>query len=250
MTRSRRLGLLVAMIASAALPLGCDWHLPGKPIRPEVEKIDSRADFERMYFVNCLGCHGPDGNRGPARPMNDPLYLASIPTATLEAVIRDGHGVLMPGFKKTLSGGLDENQIAALASGMKHFWGDPDKVRAEGELPPYAQPKGSGDASAGATTFATYCGACHGDDGTGLESGAGSVVDNDYLLLVSDQALRSTVMFGRPDLATEAMPDGCPTFRGPYKGQPEGASLSASQINDVTAWLISNRTSIDEEAAR
>ena len=246
----RRPCLLLALVVSMGLPMGCDWQLPGKPIRPQVEKIDSRDDFDRMYFVNCLGCHGPEGKQGPARPLNDPLYLASIPTATLESVIRDGHGLLMPGFKKTLSGGLDENHIAALASGMKHFWGDPEAVRADGDIPSYSQAKGSGDAKAGAGTFATYCGACHGTDGSGLEDGAGSVIDNDYLLLVSDQALRSTVLFGRPDLVTQSMPAGCPSYRGPYKGQPEGASLSASQIDDVTAWLISNRTSVSEEAAR
>jgi mono/diheme cytochrome c family protein len=250
MTQIRRLGLLVALVASVGLPLGCDWHLPGKPIRPAVEKIDSRADFDRMYFVNCLGCHGPEGNRGPARPLNDPLYLASIPMVTLESVIRDGHGLLMPGFKKSLSGGLDEMQIAALASGMKHFWGDPEKVPAAGDLPSYAQAKGSGDVDSGASTFATYCGACHGNDGSGLDEGAGSVVDNDYLLLVSDQALRSTVLFGRPDLGNKTMPGGCPSFLGPYKGQTDDVSLSSSQIDDVTAWLISNRTSISEEAAR
>ena len=44
--------------------------------------------------------------------------------------------------------------------------------------------------------------------------GAGSVVDESYLLLVSDQALRSTVLFGRIDL-------GCPSYLGPYPGQPD-----------------------------
>ena len=226
---------------------GCDWHLPGKPVRPIAEKLDSRADFERLYFVNCLGCHGPDGRTGPARPLNDPLYLASIPTATLEAVIHSGHGPLMPGFGEAPSGGLDEPQIAALAAGMKHFWGDPSID--SGKLPPYAQPAAA-DPAAGQAVFSTVCASCHGADGSGLEGMAGSVVDNDYLLLVSDQALRSTVLFGRTDLMTPKMPGGCPGYRGPFEGQPSDRVLTDREIADVTAWLVSNRSSYAREGAR
>ena len=82
-----------------------------------------------------------------------------------------------------------------------------------------------------------FCGSCHGDDGAGKEGGAGSVVNRFYLDLVSDQALRSTVIFGRTDL-------GCPSFLGPYPGQPDGRGLTSAEIDDVTAWLVSNRVSI------
>jgi cytochrome c oxidase cbb3-type subunit 3/ubiquinol-cytochrome c reductase cytochrome c subunit len=231
----------VVFLVLAGLLGGCDWHLPGKPIRPEPVKVDSRAAFDRLYFVNCLGCHGPEGRDGPARPMNDPLYQALIPVETLEAVIRDGHGLLMPGFEKTLYGGMSEDQIAAMATNMKHIWGDPAK--AGDELPSYAQSPGSGDPAKGRETFATFCGSCHGETGEGKADGAGSVVHVVYLRLVSDQALRSTVICGRLDL-------GCPDFRGPYPGQPEGRGLSQGEIDDVTAWLISNRRTIAEEAAR
>ena len=219
--------------------VGCDWHLPGKPIKPVEPEIGSRAHFERVYFVHCLGCHGPEGRNGPARPLNDPMYLASIPDATFEKVVSDGHGKLMPGFKKTPFSGLTPEEISAFTTSIKTYWGDPKK--AGSDLPPYAQPAGSGNVKTGKTTFATYCGACHGEDGAGKEDGAGSVVNNFYLELVSDQALRSTVIYGRTDL-------GCPTFRGPYPGKPDGAGLSPSDIDDVTAWLVSNRVSISEEA--
>jgi cytochrome c oxidase cbb3-type subunit 3/ubiquinol-cytochrome c reductase cytochrome c subunit len=173
--------------------------------------------------------------------MNDPLYQALISEETLETVIRDGHGLLMPGFEKTLYSGMTDEEIAAMAADMKHYWGDPAK--AGSDLPSYAQSPGSGDPAKGRATFATYCGSCHGDSGEGKADGAGSVVDIMYLRLVSDQALRSTVICGRLDL-------GCPSFRGPYPGQPEGRGLSVGEIDDVTAWLISNRISIAEEAAQ
>ena len=239
---------LVLLFLLPLLLAGCDWHLPGKPIRkeaPDVATAEGRKTlFNRAYFVNCLGCHGPDGRDGAARPMHDPLYLEIVPTATLEAVIRDGHGLLMPGFKKTLYGGMTDKEIAFFVEVMRERWGGTDSEHASGEdLPSYAQPEGAGDPARGGRTFATMCGTCHAPDGTGLPDGAGSVVDPMYLRLVSDQALRSTVIFGRIDL-------GCPNFRGPYPGQPEGGGLSSSEIDDVTAWLISNRLTIEEEAAR
>ena len=78
-------------LAAALLPVlvaGCDWHFPGKPIKTVEPVAGSRAEFDRIYFVNCLGCHGPEGRNGPARPMNDPLYLAVIPDKVFEQVTR------------------------------------------------------------------------------------------------------------------------------------------------------------------
>ena len=49
------------------------------------------------------------------------------------------------------------------------------------------------------------------------------------------------MLFGRTDL-------GCPSSRGPYPGHPEGRGLSAADIDDLTAWLVSNRVSISGEA--
>ena len=229
---------IVGLLAAGALS-GCDWHLPGKPVKPVELEIGTRAHFDRTYFVHCLGCHGPEGRNGPARPLNDPMYLASIPDETFSDVVENGHGLLMPGFKKTPFGGLSSKEIAAFTTSIKTFWGDPAKAGTG--LPPYAQPPGSGDVVAGKATFAMFCGACHGPDGAGKSDGAGSVVNHFYLDLVSDQALRSTVLFGRTDL-------GCPSSRGPYPGHPEGRGLSEADIDDLTAWLVSNRVSISGEA--
>jgi cytochrome c oxidase cbb3-type subunit 3/ubiquinol-cytochrome c reductase cytochrome c subunit len=161
-------------------------------------------------------------------------------------VITQGHGTLMPGFSKTPYGGIEPDGITALAKGMKTFWnGMPGQVQSQGTgtLPTYAYTADAGDASTGAGSFATFCGSCHGSNGTGKEDAAGSVVDESYLLLVSDQALRSTVLFGRIDL-------GCPSYLGPYPGQPKDRSLTLGEIDDITAWLVSQRVSYTREATQ
>jgi len=91
-----------------------------------------------------------------------------------------------------------------------------------------ARESGPGDPARGAAVFRARCAACHGTDGTGGEK-AGSVVDADYLALVTDQALRSAVLFGRPDL-------GMPSWR-----EAEGGPRAPREVSDVVAWLAAQR---------
>ena len=239
-----RLMIIFCLSSLGMFLAGCDFHLPGKPVKQAELDVHSREGFDRLYFVNCLGCHGPEGRQGPARPLNDSLYQAITPIEVLESVTRNGHGSLMPGFAKTPYGGIDDEGIAALAKGMKTYWeGASGQGVPSGTLPGYAYAPEAGDAVAGAASFATFCGDCHGADGTGKSGGAGSVVDESYLLLVSDQALRSTVLFGRIDL-------GCPSYLGPYPEQPEDRALTSKEIDDITAWLVSKRVSYSKEATQ
>jgi hypothetical protein len=55
-------------------------------------------------------------------------------------------------------------------------------------------------------------------------------VDSSYLALVSDQALRTTIIVGIPEL-------GAPDWRGDLPGKP----MSSKEISDVVAWLASQR---------
>ena len=68
-----------------------------------------------------------------------------------------------------------------------------------------------------------------GRDGTGGPSG-GAIVDRAYLALVSDQALRTLVIAGRPDL-------GHPDWRGDGRRAP----MTANQVSDVVAWMVAKR---------
>jgi mono/diheme cytochrome c family protein len=153
----------------------------------------------------------------------------------------------MPAFSKEAGGHLTDQQIELLVTGMRSRWSKPDDFKGA-ELPRYSvneattasRPATEGtrnisagaqqtsDASRGATTYKTYCASCHGTNGDG--GSAGSIVDPNFLNLVSDQGLRTTVVVGRADL-------GKPDWRGNVPGHP----MSAQEIADVVAWLAAQR---------
>ena len=218
-------------VASAMLllTLGCD-DLPGKPLdsaRP-INPIDV-TDFETLWTTHCAGCHGTDGEFAAARPMNDPVYLAVVSNQEMRGVIAHGvDGSAMPGFLATDGLGLSGKQIDLVLEGMRARWADPKAIG--GRRPPSYRATGAGNVAAGAAAFKRACASCHGPSGDGQGGTArGSVVDPAFLALVSDQSLRSTVIFGRRDLG---MPD--------WSDYPTG-SLSPQDIDDLVAWLASHR---------
>src|SRR5213075_3137552 len=107
---------------------------------------------------------------------------------------------------------------------MQSHWSKPDDFKGV-ELPRYsvdekattsgpsaavtnpvaAEASQIGDVTRGAASYKTYCASCHGPNGDG--GSAGSIVDPDFLNLVSDQGLRTTVVVGRADM-------GKPDWRG------------------------------------
>jgi cytochrome c oxidase cbb3-type subunit 3/ubiquinol-cytochrome c reductase cytochrome c subunit len=220
----------LATAALLAVGAGCD-ALPGKPVPDErYVRPDAVKDFASLYGENCSGCHGADGRLGPARPLNDPLYLAfASDTDLIRATSQGVAGTTMPAFAISAGGTLTDQQIADLVREMRTRWARPQEV-AGVTPPPYAA--ALGDAQAGAATYAASCASCHGKDGAGVAGKAkGSIVDGSYLALVSDQGLRSTVVAGRMDL-------GMPDFRGGAGGTP----LTATQVADVVAWLAAQRS--------
>ena len=108
-----------------------------------------------------------------------------------------------------------------------------------GPLPPYDEAASQqagyapGDPARGGAAYAQFCAHCHGADGRGGRDG-GSVVDPNFLALVSGQMLRNSVTAGRPDLGMpswNALSD-----RGPIPPQA---------ISDVVAWLEAARRNPD-----
>lgn len=219
---TRRLFAVSAVVAAMLSLSACfgpeeEYTLPEKVL-----------DFEKLFAVNCSGCHGKDGRGGAARPLNDALYQALVKKDRLVEVIAKGvKGTAMPASAKSAGGMLTDQQIGILAEEMQKRWSKPAEF-ANATLPSYDGPLG--DVARGEAAFQTFCGSCHGPDGKGIAKKAGAVVNPAYLALVTDQALRLTLIAGRTDLG---MPD--------YRGRVPDRVMQPQEIADVVAWLASHR---------
>lgn len=184
--------------------------------------------FEKLYGENCAGCHGANGQNGPATNLANPEYQALVDDATLRDVIANGEkGTLMPGFGPQTGGGLTDAQINAIVSGMRARWAKPNIL--QGQNAPAYKARQGGDAGHGEQVYATACARCHGN--TAQQPGpAGSILDGSFLGLMDAQTIRTTVIAGRPDI-------GQPDWRGDIPGHP----LSDADVTDVTAWLLSQK---------
>jgi mono/diheme cytochrome c family protein len=226
---------LVLVAASLAMA-GCS-RIPGRPgPGPEVVRPDEVLDFATLYKANCAACHGEGGRNGAAISLANPVYLAFAGEGVIRQTIAKGvKGRLMPPFAKSAGGMLTDQQIGMLASGIVHQWSRPDLFKGV-SLPPYGVVL-PGDATRGQQAFGVFCARCHGAGGEGVAGDAirgadkiGSIVDASYLALISDQALRSITIAGRPD---EGMPD----------WRSDGAQpMTDQQITDIVAWLASKRS--------
>ena len=62
--------------------------------------------FDTLYGENCAGCHGTDGQNGPATDLANPEYEALIDDASSARCDCEWtrRGQLMPGFDKRCRG--------------------------------------------------------------------------------------------------------------------------------------------------
>jgi cytochrome c oxidase cbb3-type subunit III len=221
-----------AAIVTAAITLAtfnACMRLPGQPspsARPE--RPSQVTNFDRLYSENCAGCHGADGHFGGALPLNNQAYLALVDDASMRNAIANGiTGTSMPAFAVSSGGMLTDDQITAIANGVRSKWGAEGR-QIEG-APPYLSSK-VGDAARGARLFGDYCASCHGAGGTG--GTAGAVTNPSFLALCNDQTLRTLIIAGRPDL-------GHPGWRD----YPDKPALDSAQVSDIVAWLAAKRGS-------
>jgi len=216
-----------ALTLSAALILGCS-HLPGAPAPgSEVARPGADRNFATLYQQNCSGCHGAQGSNGPSIDLSNPVYQALVDDATLRNVITNGYPrTLMPTFARSAGGMLTDAQVDVLVKGMRSEWNKPGTLDGQ-NAPPYIASK-PGDTQHGQQAYETFCASCHA---AGAKTKAGSITDGSYLALLSDQALRTIVIAGRPDL-------GAPDWRNNVAGHP----MTDQEVTDVIAWLSSQRS--------
>ena len=224
-----------SLLLLMAIGLGCSkLDAPGVPVRS-----DQVTDFATLYGLHCAGCHGADGQFGPAPPLNDPLFLAIVPDSVLLGMVTNGRpGTPMPSFSKKKGGTLTDEQVKAIAAGIKVRW----KAERPRVTPPdYLEPHGhdSPDPSRGRQIFERACASCHGQDGLGGKEKVGPINDQAFLALISDQAIRRYIITGRRDLKM-------PNFAGKMGRPPDFRPLESSDIADlvsfVAGWRVSDRT--------
>jgi mono/diheme cytochrome c family protein len=207
--------LVVGLGISCLFLAGC-----GKPVKEEVLPQDI-TDFAVLFQSNCSGCHGVNGKNGPAPQLNDALFLRFIPKEEIHRLVEQGRpGTLMPAFGVNNGGPLYPKQVDAIVDGIEQNWAKPVDLRGA-TLPPYSAE--GGDAVHGQKVFRTACFICHFEKGVG-----GSITNRQFLGLISDQSVRTTIVVGRPQFG---MPD----------WQHRGRVLNDQDITDVVAYIASLR---------
>ncbi|HVU48887.1 MAG TPA: cytochrome c [Terracidiphilus sp.] len=205
---------LTAFVAGCSPTMG---HPPAADPRP-----DAVLDFATLYNENCAACHGRNGQNGPATDLGNPEYQSLIDDATLRKWIANGMpGTEMPAFAESAGGMLTEAQVDALVAGMRKTWRTQNAFA--GATPPaYAQTQ-AGDAHRGAQAYQARCASCHKASGEEIASPA-------YLALIGDQALRTVIIAGRPDL-------GQPDWQHDSPGGKQTTPLTAQEVDDIVTYL-------------
>ena len=220
-----------------AWTVGCSGSSGLRPAARPV-RSDRVTDFATLYGRHCAGCHGADGQFGPAPPLNDPTFLAIVPDAVLLQLVAEGRpGTPMPAFARAKGGTLTDEQVQAIAGGIKSRW----KAAQPAAPPPdylVAADRGKGDATRGRAAFERACASCHGEDGRGGDGKVGPIHDPAFLALISDQAVRRYIITGRRDLK---MPDFAGTSGRPPSFRTLGPADVADLVELVAAWRRESR---------
>ena len=216
------LAVLSLVMLAACSTLDRESRTDPEPVAPS-----QVLDFGTLYAQNCAGCHGAQGHGGASIALANPVYLAIVDENTVRNVVANGvRGTSMPAFAQRAGGMLTEQQIEAITSGIFSRWGHRQVL--DGANPPSYTVK-AGNADHGQLVFGTYCASCHGSEGGGTPKGS-AITNDSFLALVSDQALRTIVITGRPEL-------GAPDWRGNVPGR----AMTDQEVTDVVAWLASRR---------
>jgi len=191
------------------------------------------ADGHTLYLMYCSSCHGADGVGAVARltlnpegpvlqaidqprelltpSLRNPDTLAVASDDYFRFIIRHGRSDTgMPAWRT--DGGLADEEIDRMVATIRSWQesGPPtDSIAAR-----------RGNARYGRALYRSRCIGCHGADGRG---GVGiSLRSPSFLAVASDEFLRDSIIYGRPNTA-----------------MPDWPELSADEVSDVIAYVRS-----------
>jgi mono/diheme cytochrome c family protein len=215
--------LAAAVLAGGCLLSGCGSHLLKMNSEQPVVRPDQIVSFDRLYGENCSACHGSNGQGGPALDLNNPALQQLLDDETLRHAIHDGvAGTLMPAFGESAGGMLTDAQVDALMKGIRARWATAGTVRPS--QMPTEMTTLTGNAARGQEIYQTDCSSCH-------RGARQQVTDPTYLALVSDPALRTILIAGRPDVGHPG-----------WQTVAQGHAASDQELTDVVAYLASLRS--------
>lgn len=180
-------------------------------MKPEDVAKDPQAMAigERLFSNNCAQCHGSDarGNKGfPNLTDND--WLGGGTPEIIKATIINGRTGMMPPMAAAVGTSSDVKNVAQYVLSLS------------------GSPHDSVQASLGKEKFAA-CGACHGNDGKGIQAiGAPNLTDDIWLHGYGESAILAMVNDGKNNV----MP-------------PQGDKFTEAQIHVLASyvWSLSNK---------
>lgn len=198
---------------------------PHKVITPQkgrwVSVNDSSVAAGEHAFKPCVQCHGPDarGKIATGAAINSDTFMAAATDDFLVDTITHGR----PSTPMVEWGSsLRRSDIESIVAFLRSKNGTP-----AAELD---QRTPKGDATRGETLYATVCGQCHGQKGTGfIEGGAGTAIGlRGYLNVATNGDIRYLAHQGKSG-----------TGMWPVSGHSSNAivDLSDEEIEDVLAFL-------------
>lgn len=225
-------GLALFAVLAAAVPRGpgalrlARYALALGALAACLAAGQSRADAparevdrgRQLYVRYCQLCHAADGSgyaADNAPSLVSPTFLATAEDDFIARGIRFGRpNTAMAAYGKSRGGPLDDAEIGAIVAFLR------SKGPRATPLPPLEV---KGDAQRGAGVYVRHCRSCHG---SAKKPGKAPQLDNpEFLAAVSPAFLAHAIRQGRP-------PTPMPAFEG---------RLSAAEIDNVVAWLVSLR---------
>lgn len=191
--------------------------------------VDVLTQGGQIYADNCAVCHGADGQgRVGATLAKD--WPSIRPELTVRNVIVNGiPGSVMPAWSQANGGPLTDEDIDALVAYIL-FWqtGDVYELESRPTATPRpaiaAVPEVEGDPNNGAVLFDANCVVCHGVEGQGR---VGATLAKDWPSIRPDLTVRNAIVRGIPGSVMPAW------------SQANGGPLTAGEIDDLTAYILS-----------
>jgi len=188
---------------------------------------DPVAQGARLYAENCAVCHGDKGEGRVGARLKD--FPSINPLAFVRVTVANGvPGTKMPAWAKSKGGLLADAEIDAIAAFVA-TWTTGSAVPAPTQPPRPVTPLPtlagvSGDPTRGVQVFRQNCQVCHGEKGEGrvgaqLAKSFASAFPAAYIKQVVSEGVTGSVM--------------------PAWAQAAGGPLTAQQIDDVTAFVLS-----------